>query len=183
MQRARTKSAKHNGKRPNLRLATGKIWLTIYQRLGADSPAVPIFALLALTIGVCLITRFSRVYALDAFSTGVPSGFDLISFGSSVCPPGYTEDTAAQGFYLLGRAAAGTVGNSVGSAIAGATPPDSSYTPAGTNNACLTQNAVSTGGTINVCSPAFSPVFSGTANATMRSTVAPAKYVLICKKT
>jgi hypothetical protein len=183
MRQAKTNAAKRSGKRPNLRLAAGKIWMTFYQGFGADSPAVPIFAILAVTIGACLFTRFSRVYALDAFSPGVPSGFDLISFGSSVCPPGYTEDIAAQGFYLLGRSATGTVGNSVGSAIAGATPPDSSYTPAGTNNACLTQTAVSTGGTINVCSPAFTPAFSGAANATMRSTVAPAKYVLICKKT
>ncbi len=138
-------------------------------------------ATLLLAIWICG-NFVARVYALDAFSPSIPSGFALVSFSASGCPPGFTEDTAAQGFYMLGRAATGTVGNSIGSAISGTAPADASYTPSGTNNACPTQIAVTTAGTINVCSPAFTPTFTGAVNSTMRSAIAPAKYVLVCKK-
>lgn len=60
------------------------------------------------------------------------AGHDVLVFSGS-CPQGYAADTAAQGLYIVGKASNGTVGNSLGSAMTGASPPDTSYTPVGTN--------------------------------------------------
>lgn len=65
--------------------------------------------------------------------SAVPSGFDIISVSQSACPAGYVEDTALAGVYFAGRPSGGAVGASLGTAMTGASPPDVSYTPDGSN--------------------------------------------------
>ncbi len=123
----------------------------------------------------------------------VPSGYDIVAT-SGACPMGYAEDTSVQGFYLVGKTATGTIAGTLGAAMTGTTLPNSSYTPTGTNTAtattgnCATTNIAQGTSTANACK-AVAPnlvvpaeAFTGAANATMRSTVAPAIQVMLCKK-
>lgn len=137
---------------------------------------------------------------------GVPTGADILLSSGIACPLGYTEDTSLAGFYLIPRPIGATVGGSLGVAVTGlAAPADASYTPLGTNAAITagtptgTINALTTGADSSTTggvakavaqTPIFTGsalsahthTFTGTANTTMRSTIAPGKYVMLCKK-
>jgi hypothetical protein len=189
-------------------------------------------------LSLSILLLLATLGAHASYFQGVETAGNDIVITSGTCPTGYTEDTALRGFYAAGNPSNGTIGNSLGSAMSGSTPPDASVTPAGSvaaptftgnsntssavsagtpagTNAASTitvsagNNVVSTApnalaataANATVVAPIFTgsalgththtvtptgtnsaPAFIGTANATMRSTVAPVKYVIYCKK-
>ena len=148
--------------------------------------------LLILAIGAVLGSHGNTVHA----SYNPISGLDVITFGN--CPAGLTEDTTARGFYLVGIPSGGTNGATLGSAMSGSTPPDVSYTPAGTNASTTlavtgTKMTTSGSGTAAVTTVGGITVSTASQNATIaaetftgtasnrRSAEAPAIYARLCK--
>lgn len=123
-------------------------------------------------------------------NVGIPANAFILT-DQAACPSGWTEVTAYQGFALWAQAASGTAGATLGTGRATNTT-DSSYTPAGTNGT----SAVTVTGSNNVVGTAPTAIaltsanggtaaaqtFTGTAAATMRSTVVPSASFRICKR-
>jgi hypothetical protein len=63
-----------------------------------------------------MMNTYVRDNQLHLFNLSIPAGV-LILFNGTVCPSGWTEQTAARGFLLQGLPSGGTVGGTVGTAL------------------------------------------------------------------
>lgn len=135
------------------------------------------------------------------------NGIMLIDAGT--CPASFAEVTVAQGRFLVGTPAAGTVAGTLGTA--GGNLANASFTPVGsvashnhglfagatiqsdgTGPTVLNRGNVAktdttgtnfTDATMTNLSEATTPGFTGTANTTMRSVIAPYVQLVLCKRT
>lgn len=136
--------------------------------------------LLALVAACCGMPA----HAGDAGGSG--GGFPalgLIMTDQSACPSGWTELTTYQGRYLAAKAATGSAGDTLGSAIATTTTDSSgpTYSVTGTN-------LVTTAGTVPAATAISGTTLAAGANtitppATQRSSLAPNVSLRLCKRT
>ena len=133
-------------------------------------------------ITILLSSLLISTVAFATYVQGPDQTGVLVFVNAASCPQGYTDVTATyQGRYIVGKAATGAAGDTLGSAIA-TTTTDSSFTPAGSIT-CTDHVAVQTAGVTGYCSSATPPSFSGSAASTMRSTIAPSIALRVCSKT
>jgi hypothetical protein len=100
--------------------------------------------------------------------TVVPSGTLILT--TATCPSGYTEYTAAGGFYLVGVPSGGTVGGTMGSAMTNLANDTHNHTVSTTS-----ANFVTIAGN----TPAVTSVTSPTGNVA-RATIAPYFQIRLC---
>lgn len=118
---------------------------------------------------------------------GFPStGLILVN---GTCPSGWTQDNSAQGRYIVGLAASGNPGDTIGSAMA-TTTTDATITAtssAPTISCTTSPNFVTTAGSTPACddSPAptaSAPTITVGSTADQRAEIAPHVALRLCKK-
>lgn len=121
-------------------------------------------------------------------NVGVPANTFLLT-DQAACPGGWSEVTTYQGRYIVGLAATGSAGDTLGTGIATTTTDLTITATSSTPTISCTQspNLVQTAGTVPVCddSPAptsTTPTITMAAAANQRAEIAPSVSLRICKR-